>query len=556
MSSVITQSPSIEKLNENNYHVWMFKIKMLLVDRDLWDIVSGVEFRPMDSVSGSDFGGIAWDKRERKAMATICLNVSDLQLPHVRKCSHAKEAWDKLALIHQGRGLANVLFLRRRFFSVSMSEGQNMQQHINDVMTMVEKLEAVGASVTEKDIIMTLLCSLPDSYASLIISLESLDDSKLTQEYVVGRLLQEELRRSQGADQNQVGGDAAFYAKSGMKNLAKPASLKRFLPRRSRENDVCRRCQKKGHWERDCRVKLPNDDQGKSVEDQHVDSANVADEDDNAFVAANIARVSNSEVWLIDSGASQHLCSNKSWFTELKSIPARDIFLGDDRAIQAFGIGSVASQVLTGNSPVMKQLNNVLYVPKLASNLLSVRQLTNEGFSLEFDADGCTVRDESAQILVKVSPTKNLYKLKGDRSASDVVAHTASAVSRMKQRWHERLGHLEFGDLQSVKSKGLVQGMDWDDRNEDDNICVACVEGKQHRTPFPTEGARRAEDLLEIVHSDVCGPMRRNSLGGGSYLSHSLMICVKTRVIGTRVMVIICIVDMGYNKTSKLGARY
>ena len=91
MSSVITQSPSIEKLNENNYHVWMFKIKMILVDRDLWDIVSGVEFRPMDSLSGSDFGGIAWDKRERKAMATICLNVSDLQLPHVRKCLMPKK---------------------------------------------------------------------------------------------------------------------------------------------------------------------------------------------------------------------------------------------------------------------------------------------------------------------------------------------------------------------------------------------------------------------------------------------------------------------------------
>jgi transposase InsO family protein len=48
-------------------------------------------------------------------------------------------------------------------------------------------------------------------------------------------------------------------------------------------------------------------------------------------------------------------------------------------------------------------------------------------------------------------------------------------------------------------------------------VCEGCIEGKQHRKPFPSDGGMRATKPLEIVHSDVCGPMRTTSLGGARY---------------------------------------
>jgi hypothetical protein len=48
-------------------------------------------------------------------------------------------------------------------------------------------------------------------------------------------------------------------------------------------------------------------------------------------------------------------------------------------------------------------------------------------------------------------------------------------------------------------------------------VYEASIEGKQHRLSFPTEGARRAIKPLEIVYSDVCGPMRTTSMGGAKY---------------------------------------
>ena len=48
-------------------------------------------------------------------------------------------------------------------------------------------------------------------------------------------------------------------------------------------------------------------------------------------------------------------------------------------------------------------------------------------------------------------------------------------------------------------------------------VCEACIERKQHQLSFPTERTRRATNPLEIVHSDVCGPMRTTSMGGAKY---------------------------------------
>jgi hypothetical protein len=49
------------------------------------------------------------------------------------------------------------------------------------------------------------------------------------------------------------------------------------------------------------------------------------------------------------------------------------------------------------------------------------------------------------------------------------------------------------------------------------HVCEACIEGKQQKTSFPKDEATRASKLLELVHSDVCGPMKTTSRGGAQY---------------------------------------
>ena len=72
--------------------------------------------------------------------------------------------------------------------------------------------------------------------------------------------------------------------------------------------------------------------------------------------------------------------------------------------------------------------------------------------------------------------------------------------------WHQRLGHFNFYGLKILYQKKMMKGLS--PISLKDDICKSCLEGKQHRQPFPSGNSRRAKKILELVHTDVCGPMR------------------------------------------------
>ena len=80
--------------------------------------------------------------------------------------------------------------------------------------------------------------------------------------------------------------------------------------------------------------------------------------------------------------------------------------------------------------------------------------------------------------------------------------------------WHQRLGHIGEKGLQSLQGKSMVEGMSKCNSNFD--FCEHCLYGKQNRVKFPS-GATRAKGILELIHSDVFGPVPVPSLGGAIY---------------------------------------
>ena len=87
-------------------------------------------------------------------------------------------------------------------------------------------------------------------------------------------------------------------------------------------------------------------------------------------------------------------------------------------------------------------------------------------------------------------------------------------------KWHIRYGHLNEKNLKLLLNQNLVKGMSV---KSDDKLstCKTCIMGKQTAKTFPKVSDSKSENLLDLVHSDVCGPMRTKSLGGAS--SHLLM---------------------------------
>ncbi|GJZ85683.1 retrotransposon protein, putative, ty1-copia subclass [Tanacetum coccineum] len=78
--------------------------------------------------------------------------------------------------------------------------------------------------------------------------------------------------------------------------------------------------------------------------------------------------------------------------------------------------------------------------------------------------------------------------------------------------WHCRLGHINKKRIAKLQHDGLLKLID----DDSFDVCISCISGKMARKPF-THASKRADDLLGIIHSDVCGPLRTTSREGANY---------------------------------------
>lgn len=77
--------------------------------------------------------------------------------------------------------------------------------------------------------------------------------------------------------------------------------------------------------------------------------------------------------------------------------------------------------------------------------------------------------------------------------------------------WNKRLGNLNYNSLKLLYQKKMVYGLPIIE--EKSGVCEGCMFGKHHRQPFPKEGVWRVKQGLELVHTDVYGPMNTFSHG-------------------------------------------
>ena len=69
-----------------------------------------------------------------------------------------------------------------------------------------------------------------------------------------------------------------------------------------------------------------------------------------------------------------------------------------------------------------------------------------------------------------------------------------------------RFGHLNKTDVKTLQSEQLVDGISVDSKAADET-CEGCALGKATRFPFPKAGPKKSNSVLDLVHSDVCGPL-------------------------------------------------
>ena len=491
----------INKFDGDNFNLWKFRMKMILEEKDLWQYVEEKK-KPSNTEIGYEILIQEWDRKSRRAMITICLNLTDAQLVNVQSASSAKEAWDTLVQLYETKDLSNRLFLRRKFFTVQMANHEHMITYINRVKVMADKLAAIGASVEEEDIVMTLLSGLPENYNNLIVALEvKIDD--LTLDSVTARLLHEEARRMEGSGLTE---ENAFYSnRKGkfVKHGYNKSNNNSNNNSSSKSKSGCHYCGKQGHWIKKCRKRIADEQKGSH-------QANSVETEENYLFMSALSASLKSDEWYVDSGASNHLTGRREYFTTFEPMEPRKVYLGDSTFHEAVGKGSIDITIKKGCNIT---LNEVLYVPNMTKNLLSVASITKNGFKLEFGRNDCVVTTQSGKAIARAVKENNLYRLDTN---GKLYANIAVTRKDDVELWHQRLGHIGINNINKLVNNNMVTGLPIS-QHKDLPFCDACVQGKLCRLSFPKAASSRESDLLGLIHTDVCGPMKSCSFSGARY---------------------------------------
>jgi hypothetical protein len=227
------------------------------------------------------------------------------------------------------------------------------------------------------------------------------------------------------------------------------------------------------------------------------------------FITCDVAQENASNIWFLDSGCSNHMTGNKGLFEDLDASIKAHIKLGNDNIVEVMGKGAINVIKNSGN----KTIPDVYFVPGSKHNLISVGQLTQKGYRIYFENNVCTILDipPIKMVIAKIKMTENrMFPLHMKSEMMEKIGASFKASSHDQAWiWYLRYGHLNFKGLCLFQRNEMVKILP--PIQAQISSCESCVLGKQHRKRFPKEKSYRAWAPLEIVHTDLCGPMQTPS---------------------------------------------
>ena len=301
----------------------------------------------------------------------------------------------------------------------------------------------------------------------------------------------------------------------------------------------CWYCAHKGHTRNDCNFKKAADKprEKKDLKKPTAAAAASTNESTNNSYAMMARRSfpGDSDDWFVDSGATYHMCCHKDSFTVYNSLDRpKPIYLGDSSVVNAYGMGTIQ---------IGEKVNlfNVLHVPDLDINLLSVNKVLQQDYDVLFTGDGCTIKQGKKNI-IEAFRVGNLFRVNGkarkrmilysdalccpvsvtpqpaDSPPEPVASPPPPVGAQPLVLWHQRLGHLNYYDLRRLLSLADGIPITQSQKSVDPGVCLPCLMGKHHKTYQRRIPAACTETLIALVHSETTGPFRTPAVSGAKHL--------------------------------------
>ncbi|XP_020270923.1 uncharacterized protein LOC109846108 [Asparagus officinalis] len=427
--------PQILKLMKTNYDNWSIQMKVLLGSQDLWELVENGYTEPeslaveetLTATQKSELNEVR--KRDKKALFLIFQGVDESTFEKISNALSSKEAWEILHKSYQGAERAK-----------KMKATESILDYFSRVQTITNQMKRNGEAISDVRIMEKILRTLDSKFKYIIPAIqESKDLSEVSIDELQGSLqayeqdinissnqaenleqalqskmtIKEDSRRGRGGyrGRGSFRGGSNFQQgrrrqyQGGHENQDRNRDRERSFDQgrgrgargrgqgrkyqEDKSQPQCYKCKRYSYLSYECWEKSNQvAERSNFVEREQPDTSTV-------LLTYQESESKNKDIWYLDSGASNHMCGIKEFFTELNETVQGDVTFGDQSKIPVKGKGKIMIQTKTGEN---RYISDVYYVPALRNNILSLGQLLERGYDIHLKDLALTIKNKNEVI--------------------------------------------------------------------------------------------------------------------------------------------------------------
>ncbi|KAH9113222.1 hypothetical protein LEN26_009060 [Aphanomyces euteiches] len=439
----------------NNFHYWMKAIRNHLKAARLWEIVVGIETRPLEPEQARQ-----WDHLDRLAVTILMDSIRDDLLLGITGEETSGVIWQFITEKYHDAKWGTSAGLLGKLTALKMINSSNVNDHLTTIRELSEKLNEMGEGLNCSQLTALLLGSLPENWNT---SKSSFWIMKTAPGY-------DELEANIRTEAGRRGNELTVKRREDKRtlesnlvdaNLTNMLEVVQAVRRNFKDVDQVTPTQVKSVKKHNNEVEQIKNraatSESNSVAMQNESSRTSTDKivaeqtpqiDGNWSWSGMSFRSNVENEWIVDSGATHHMCFTKSMFLDLKSsspTATNEVGLPNGGKVSVEGYGKVKLVVKCSETSNKAEilLDNVLYIPKFNRNLLSIPKASAAGLKFDFNAiAGRVVVSCGYQSIVSARPEgKALYFLEHlHEPAAEANALMAQPTFDL---WHKRLGHLK-----------------------------------------------------------------------------------------------------------------
>ncbi|KAF3667702.1 hypothetical protein FXO37_09904 [Capsicum annuum] len=332
---------------------------------------------------------------------------------------------------------AQLQALRRDFETLQMKEGESVISYYARTMEISNKMRFYGEKMTNVTIVEKILRSLTSKYDYVKMNRNSTSEEQALKASTFVSSNSRGRGRGRGRekgreDRGNRDDDRNFRANDDAKGRGKNFDKSKV---------ECYRCHKFGHYQSECYTRLPSDKDEKS---NFIES----NETETLLMAIDTEEKPVQDVWYLGTGCSNHMSGSKSYFSSLNEGFRSKVSFGDCSTVDAMGKGDIKIKDKNGFEEI---ISNVLYVTALKSNLLSVGQLQEKGYSIFIGKDVCEI----------YSPTRRAIAVAKMNSKSGIRRELTTAYTPQQNGISEKKNKTILHMVRNLLAKGKMKKTFW-----------------------------------------------------------------------------------------------